>query len=216
MTSVNALCWSRCTRRLQFRKRRRLRRSRTGTVLRPNWGLLGWWRPPRYVESGAAGSLAHIRRCSSDRFQGSQREGSAGTHPPACAHACRYAVNHRRGFRPPTSASPVRTASGPTIGHSTRPANPRSSCDPPPAHATSAPRRCCPLGSRDARRTTSGRAQCSRRLDSVLHRAGCRCGSATSTSQRRWKAATASRKLGPVARRLRCLHAPPAGGYSDV
>ena len=190
MTSVNALCWSRCT-VAQFRKRRGSEGA-APTVLHPNWGLLGWWRPPRYVESGAAGWLAHTRRCSSDRFQGSQREGSAGTHPPAWHTLADTRSTTAVGSGPPTSASPVRTASGPTIGHSTRPANPRvlathHRLTQRPLHGVVVH---WDLGMLDEQRQ-AGPVFPQARQRFASRR--CRCGSATSTSQRRWKAATARR-----------------------
>ena len=156
MTSVNALCWSRCTRRRSFASGEAPKEPHRRSFVRIGVFLVGGDRPATSNPGPLARwpTPAAVLRTGSREANERVRQGR--THPPAHTLADTRSTT-AVGSGPPTSASPVRTASGPTIGHSTRPANPRSSCDPPPAHATSAPRRCCPLGSRDARRTTSGR-----------------------------------------------------------
>src|SRR5512135_3811813 len=44
------------------------------------------------------GSSDQARRCSSDRFHGSNTSGREGARPPASAHADKYAVSQRRGL----------------------------------------------------------------------------------------------------------------------
>src|SRR5580658_6258336 len=112
-----------------------------------------------------------------------------------------------------TSASPARTASGPTTGHSTMPANPRSSCDRPPARATSAPRCCCPSGSPDARRTTSVQASVPAGSTGFCVALGVVVVPPLPLPSGAGKRPRPCASLGPVARRLRCLHAPPTGGH---
>src|SRR5664280_1220575 len=87
---------------------------------------------------------------------------SSGDFPPAAAQLSKYQVSHNRGLIASAPVWPTAKTSSPPAGHSTTNLIRRSFFAPRPAREPLVPKRCCPAGCEDHRRTepvpTSGLA----------------------------------------------------------